>query len=118
MQREPLPIYPSNLFSRRRALLGAVFAISNLTLVGDIHAQVQQPGLRDQIPPSQAPVQPENAKPGETLSEQLDRSGGVIKPPTGVDPKIEAPAPEPNPGKMPVVPPPGSPGGDPNVQPK
>jgi hypothetical protein len=53
--------------------------------------------------------------PNQTLSEKLDQSNGVICPPN-VDPGIKAPTP--NAGKMPVIPPPGSPGGDPNVQPK
>jgi hypothetical protein len=58
------------------------------------------------------------AEPGDsskTLSEKLDQGGGVICPPN-VDPKIKAPAPDT--GKMPVIPPPGSPGGGPKVQPK
>jgi hypothetical protein len=53
--------------------------------------------------------------PSKTLSDKLDQGGGVICPPN-VDPGIKAPAPET--GKMPVIPPPGSPGGDPKVQPK
>jgi hypothetical protein len=58
------------------------------------------------------------AQPGDsskTLSEKLDKGGGVICPPD-VDPGMKAPAPDT--GKMPVIPPPGSPGGDPKVQPK
>jgi len=58
------------------------------------------------------------AEPGDssrTLSDKLNEGGGVICPPN-VDPSIKAPAPET--GKMPVIPPPGSPGGDPKVQPK
>jgi hypothetical protein len=58
------------------------------------------------------------AQPGDsskTLSDKLDQGGGVICPPN-VDPGIKTPAPET--GKMPVIPPPGSPGGDPKVQPK
>jgi len=58
------------------------------------------------------------AEPGDsskTLSDKLDEGGGVICPPN-VDPGIKAPAPDT--GKMPVIPPPGSPGGDPKVQPK
>ena len=58
------------------------------------------------------------AEPGDsskTLSDKLDQSGGVICPPN-VDPGIKTPAPDT--GKMPVIPPPGSPGGDPKVQPK
>jgi len=41
----------------------------------------------------------------------------VLCPPAGVDPEMHAPAPSTD-GKMPVIPPPGSPGGDPNVKPK
>lgn len=53
----------------------------------------------------------------DDLSEKLARSGGVICPPEHVDPKIRQPTP-PTGGSMPVIPPPGSPGGDPSVQPK
>ena len=53
---------------------------------------------------------------GKSLSEQLARSDGVICPPPGVDPDIRAPTPEG--GRMPVISPPGSPGGDPNIRPK
>ena len=53
--------------------------------------------------------------PGQTLSDKLAQSNGVICPPN-VDPAIKAPTP--NAGKMPVIPPPGSPGGNPNLQPK
>jgi hypothetical protein len=56
------------------------------------------------------------AKAGEPLSDKLARTGGVICPPN-VDPEIKAPTPE-HGNKMPVIPPPGSPGGDPSVQPK
>ncbi|HEX3438930.1 MAG TPA: hypothetical protein VHT93_01175 [Pseudolabrys sp.] len=51
------------------------------------------------------------------LSDKLARSGGVICPPQQVDPDIKAPTPRSG-GTMPVIPPPGSPGGDPNIQPK
>jgi len=51
----------------------------------------------------------------ETLSSKLAQSGGVICPPA-VDPEIRAPTPEA--GRTPVIPPPGSPGGNPRVQPK
>ncbi len=51
----------------------------------------------------------------QNLSNKLAKSNGVICPPN-VDPDIKAPTP--NAGKMPVIPPPGSPGGNPNVQPR
>jgi hypothetical protein len=50
-----------------------------------------------------------------TLSDKLSQSSGVICPPN-VDQGMKAPTP--NTGKMPVIPPPGSPGGKPDVQPK
>jgi hypothetical protein len=87
-----------------------------------------------QNPPAQNPsnhVDPKGCAPGEQLqtdgagtpqqksneplSDKLARTDGVLCPPN-VDPDIKAPTPES--GKMPVIPPPGSPGGDPNVQPK
>jgi hypothetical protein len=52
----------------------------------------------------------------EELGDKLAKSNGVICPPKNIDPEIRAPTP--NTGKMPVIPPPGSPGGNPNVQPK
>jgi len=52
---------------------------------------------------------------GENLSDKLARTDGVICP-ENVDPSIKAPTPDA--GKMPVIPPPGSPGGDPTVRPK
>ena len=71
------------------------------------------------------PNQPRDAKPlegsttgqaQESLGDKLQRSDGVLCPPTDVDPEMRTPAPDV--GKTPVVPPPGSPGGDPNVRPK
>jgi len=53
---------------------------------------------------------------GQALADTLAKSDGVLCPPTDVDPEIHAPAPDA--GRMPVIPPPGSPGGDPTVRPK
>ncbi|ODA66453.1 hypothetical protein A7A08_02576 [Methyloligella halotolerans] len=52
------------------------------------------------------------------LSEQLEEDEGVIDPPSVGDSEIDVPAPDPDPGTTVVIPPPGSPGGDPTVQPK
>ena len=52
----------------------------------------------------------------EPLSDKLARSKGVICPPAGVDREIQVTPP--SGGHLKVIPPPGSPGGDPNVQPK
>ena len=69
----------------------------------------------DQNAPGQFDSQ---AHPGDqNLSQRLDRSGGVIYPPSNVDPGMHV-APPATGDKMPVVPAPGSPGGDPSVKPK
>ena len=52
----------------------------------------------------------------KNLSDKLARTDGVICPPDHIDPGIKAPTPPG--GAMPVIPPPGSPGGDQSIQPK
>jgi hypothetical protein len=52
----------------------------------------------------------------EPLSDKLAESKGIICPPAGVDPEMQI-TPPPG-GVMKVIPPPGTPGGDPSVQPK
>jgi acetyl esterase/lipase len=59
-------------------------------------------------------VQPGNG----SLSDTLGRTDGVLTPPRGIDPGIRAPAPVPDPGTTPVIPPPGSPGNPAPVRPK
>jgi hypothetical protein len=69
--------------------------------------------------PQQGTVVPEGTTTGqraEPLGDKLARSDGVLCPPAGVDPEIRAPTPDT--GNTPVIPPPGSPGGDPTVRPK
>jgi hypothetical protein len=103
-----------------------------LLLCGGVVAAVAQ-NSPSQNPPAQNPsihVDPKGCAPGEQLqtngagtpqqksneplSDKLARTDGVLCPPN-VDPEIKAPTPES--GKMPVIPPPGSPG-NPNIQPK
>ena len=71
--------------------------------------------------PAQAQSNPERgpnaAGENGNLSEKLEKSNGVIKPREDVDPRIAKPTP-PERLPTPVIPPPGSPGGDPDVQPK
>lgn len=52
----------------------------------------------------------------EPLGDKLAKSGGVLCPPSTADNEIHAPTPEG--GNTPVIPPPGSPGGDQSVVPK
>jgi len=69
--------------------------------------------------PPRGTIEPQDSTTGqatEPLGDRLARSNGVLCPPSGVDPEMRAPTPDA--GKMPVIPPPGSPGGNPNLQPK
>ena len=71
--------------------------------------------------PAQGKIPEDRATSGsstEPLSEKLDRSGGVIHPPSGVDPGISQAPPEIGSQSTPVIPPPGSPGGKRGVNPK
>lgn len=81
------------------------------------------PGMPDTAdPPAESTPAPDTkgdkAQPDKPLSEELKEKEGVLEPPRDLDSKIERPAPVPNPNTTPVLPPPGSPGGDPNIQPK
>ncbi len=104
--------------SLRRKLLLASIAIFPHAGMGssELHAGVSQEA------PKTAPQDPrataQDRRQGETLSERLDRNSGVIQPPAGVDPGIAVPAPDPHPNSTTVIPPPGTPGGNPSVQPK
>jgi hypothetical protein len=99
-----------------RILLFAGFAA--LLSTSACQAQTTAPAPDAAAPKSQNEV-PQASRPAPgTLSEQLSRSGGVIQPPPQVDRKIEAPTPDPGAQSMPVIPPPGTPGGDPTIKPK
>src|SRR3954466_10923349 len=76
----------------------------------------QHPGAA--CPPGTTQNAPTVGRPsdGKPLSDQLPQSRGVICPPAGVDPEMRQPPPQG--GTLKVIPPPGSPGGDPRVQPK
>jgi len=68
-------------------------------------------------PPDAAPNSPTvGSGDRSNLSDKLAQSKGVICPPAGHDSEMTIQPP--NTGTMPVIPPPGSPGGDQSVQPK
>lgn len=71
------------------------------------------PGQRLELDDDGAPKGP--ATSGQRLSDRLADTDGVLCPPH-VDPDIRAPTPPG--GALRVIPPPGSPGGDPSLQPK
>ena len=102
----------------RRALSLALVLLGTFSL--QTQAQTVAPG-----PPSRADCPPGAGGPNapaigresnRTLSDQLADSKGIICPPAGVDLEMQQKPPEG--GTMKVIPPPGSPGGNPSVQPK
>jgi hypothetical protein len=69
--------------------------------------------------PGQNATSPRGTTTGEArepLGDKLARSDGVLCPPAGVDPQMHAPTPDT--GNTPVIPPPGGPGGNPDIRPK
>jgi hypothetical protein len=85
---------------------------------------VPPPGSLD-APPEKVepgrPIAPGTADPGAdkgTLSDQLNKSGGVIQPPPAPDPGMTRTPPNQGATQTPVMPPPGTPGGAPGPQPK
>src|SRR5215470_13571135 len=121
-----------------RTKLVATIAVAALTMPTAVRAQApatpatpppptaiqSHPDVNTDCAPSK--LSNPNARPGVTtgqapsdsapLSDRLAAGNGVLCPPSGVDPEIRAPTPDE--GKTPVIPPPGSPGGDKSVRPK
>jgi hypothetical protein len=107
----------------KRILIVAVLATGGFTATW-----AQTPSLQQQAPnmppldrmPAEkvAPNEPSATGSTGTLSDKLEATEGVIRPPTTATPDMTVPAPVPNPGTTPVIPPPGSPGGNQSIQPK
>jgi hypothetical protein len=108
---------------RGHMLSVVVYAVVALTAYsGTSAAQAPSQGANTTPAESAAPQTSNDAadtKPADVpLSKKLDENKGVLKPPPGVDPGIHQPAPAQTGDKMPVIVPPGEPGGDQSVQPK
>jgi hypothetical protein len=90
-------------------------AAPNQDSTGNGRAGPTAPG--NGAPGLQQPPRSGSSTPPGSLSNQLNRSGGVLPPPSTGDQGVVAP---PNQGmsRTPVIPPPGTPGGNPEVQPK
>ena len=67
--------------------------------------------------PAEQPNQPVEPPAVGSSSSDLSRSGGVIRPPADVDPQMKQMPPSSG-DRMPVIPPPGTPGGNPSAKPK
>lgn len=77
-----------------------------LTMTSAVVAQAQAPDPKGCTPQERS---------SQALNQGADKNAGVICPPD-IDPGMKAPTPKT--GDTSVIPPPGGPGGDPNVQPK
>lgn len=105
----------------------ATFVLSTLIASGfglAAIAQVPQqrapnmPPPENTIPEIVEPSDPPTTGSTESLSERLEKSDGVIRPRTDTTPDMRVPAPVPDPGTTPVIPPPGSPNGNQSLDPK
>ena len=111
---------------RLLAIALCVVPLSAVTGSGSARAQATDaPVSRETAPapPPAGPVPPEVIVPaprteGQTLSTDSTARTEVIRPPAGIDPGIQAIPPASASGSLVVIPPPGTPGGDPRVQPK
>ena len=99
----------------RRRFVRPVLVVLGLVTAGTALAQSTSPNPNnapEQNAPSQFDAQSRQQR-DRTLSERLDRSDGVIRPPNNVDPQMSLSPPSTG-DKMPVVPAPP----DPTVKPK
>lgn len=98
--------------------------VSGILLCGTAAAQTgepprEPPSSPPRSPPTSLPLPPDQGEgSGSSMSERLSRSQGVIRPPQDVDPAMKEDPPPTGPNSTPVIPPPGTPGGDPTVKPK
>jgi hypothetical protein len=81
-------------------------------------AQPYVPGTQPKTAMPKEPDEGISGSSSESLSHELNRTGGVIHPRANVDPGLTQPAPDIGPHSMPVIPPPGNPGGNAEIKPK
>lgn len=111
----------TQFYSKTNVLLtaGAALAIAVMSSVArsaDSAAGAAVPSANDGATTATPSATPDD---GKTLSKRLNENDGVIVPPeANIDEGIKVQAPDPNPGTTRVIPPPGSPGGDPSGKPK
>ena len=118
-------------FSLALAAVMLGYAPAGAAIIAAAFAQTTQPQVTPPaVPPgSPRPNQtiPEKQKPppssdtsgaDSSLSDRLEKSDGVVKPPANTDRGIVKPAPDSGTTNTPIIPPPGSPGGRQDVTPK
>lgn len=84
----------------------AAFALATSAAFAQTPAPGATPGTDR---PPQDPRATGTVRPGETLTDRLDRTDGVLRPEPGIAPDMTVPAPVPDPGTTPVIPPPAPP---------
>lgn len=104
----------------------AMATIAMLASLGPISVALAQSRADGRIPTEQGAACPPDVKgepptvggggSSQSLSDKLAQSKGVICPPAGVDHEMQVAPPDG--GRLRVIPPPDSPGGDQSVQPK
>jgi hypothetical protein len=120
--REPLHVDRGMCKREEQTLRAAIPFVAVFVLVAGASMSLAQPanpspGAAAACPPDAKGDPPTvGGRSSEPLSDKLAQSKGVICPPAGVDREMQVPPP--GGGQLKVIPPPGTPGGDPNVQPK
>src|SRR5512134_2588765 len=125
MARQILLALPLSMAARRiapsaRSLVwGVVIAALAASALPVLSTRVQaqggteapRPDPRRDIPEKMEPDSSRGSSQGDgSLSDKPGRTDGVITPPSDTTPSMTVPAPVPDPGTTPVIPPPGSPG--------
>ncbi len=115
---------PLDLGSCAALIVSLVLSVSLLSSIGFAQtppAPVSPPEVME--PPSESLAPPpdpsrDDTHPRDPLSKELRKGEGVLEAPRSVDPGIEKGVPKDFKGKMPIIPPPGEPGGRQDIQPK
>lgn len=108
--RSSYPTFTSVLPFRTAATAMAVILAGSLATTAEAQAPPAS-SIPEKIEPPLSP------SPKDGAEQQFNHEDGVVRPPGNIDPKMET-KPEDKGARTPVIPPPGSPGGDENVKPK
>lgn len=120
--REPLHVDKGMCKREDQTLRAAIALIAAFVIIAGANMSLAQPANPS---PGEAATCPPDVKgnpptvggrSSEPLSDKLAQSNGVICPPAGVDQDIHVRPP--GGGELKIIPPPGSPGGDPRIEPK
>jgi hypothetical protein len=103
---------------QRVAVAFAVVAAAAWTMVA--YSVADTIGAPAETPSQQKVLEAEPGSGGSTepLSDRLDRSRGVLRPPGGIDPGLTQTPPSAGPHSTPVIPPPGTRGDAAEINPK